>query len=1137
LCALRRTAAFLTSSAALLLPLPAGAALEPVRRPTTELGTMPRVVAGTPFVPAGHRSGRVRVIVRLAQPPLAAWGGRSLASATRVKLNARSSASRAYLARLDALQRAAVARVKSAIPDARVGERYRVVFDGFSVELPVGRLPRLVALGLRVYPSVRYTLDTNRSPDVIRAAAFSSLHGFHGEGLKIGVVDDGIDPRNPFLSGTGYTFPTTFPRGGRPWVNGKIIVARAFPGPHSGRQGRQAFVPTLSFHGTHVSGIAAGNAGTNAPRGPDHPATSGLSGVAPRAQLGNYRVFNEPTPIGLVANTPEIIAAFESAVQDGMDVINFSGGGAMSDPAEDPLLETVANVARAGVVPVISAGNDREDFGFGTVGSPGVAEESITVAAVSNEHVFASPLHVTAPDAPANLQTIPLAAGFDPPASTRQQTLVDVGTIVGRDGTPVDRKLCGAPGDRLNDPDSSPLPVGSLRGLVALASRGVCTFVSKADRARAAGANGLILVDNRFGEANGIPLELSLPSGMISDLDGARLRAYMSQTGGRTTIRSELNPAEIVTGRSGIVASFSSAAPTNFGHLLKPDVAAPGAQILSSTSPESAGSGTPFVVLDGTSMSAPHVSGAVALLLEAHPQWTPRQVRSALVSTAGPAWGNTERAQEAPVTLEGGGLIDVVRADTPLVFTDPVSVSFGDLNANHGAVRKALGVLVADAGGGAGDWSVDLRPQAASAGTSIAPEPLVSLAPGSETSLSIVVDVSEGAAAGDNFGFIVLRRGDDTRRIPYYFAVTRPGLESLPAKPLPPLASGDTRSGRSAASHYRFPSWPFGPPPDYTSGVGTDEVGAEDLYRTLVEEPLVNFGVAVWDSSPGARIHPWVLGSRDENDVWGQGGIPVNVNAYTPGFKLDVGAAGVTFARPKQYWVSVDSGRDEFSGESLAGRYRLHSWRNDVKPPVVRLLSARVAAGRPLVLARVVDFAARGATSGVDPTSLALGYRGSLVFASAYDRASGLVVFDVTTDAPTIPKGRNNVSIIASDFQEAKNLSTPNGGILPNTTVAHVRLQGVDGPAVAWATPERGRCVSKPRQPLLVAASSTAAVREVRFLDGKRLIARRAGATRGLSTAAWPTAKAKRGAHRLTAVVRDARGREASAAVAVRVCR
>src|SRR5207244_4559394 len=129
-------------------------------------------------------------------------------------------------------------------------------------------------------------------------------------------------------------------------------------------------------------------------------------GVGPRAWIGNYRVFNVPTPIGHIANTPEIAAAFESAVSDGMDVINFSGGGAETEPANDAMIEVIHNVAAAGVVPVISAGNDRDDFGMGSVGSPGTAPDAITVAAVSNTHVFAPVLSVSAAGAPATVAQI-----------------------------------------------------------------------------------------------------------------------------------------------------------------------------------------------------------------------------------------------------------------------------------------------------------------------------------------------------------------------------------------------------------------------------------------------------------------------------------------------------------------------------------------------------------------------------------------------------------------------------------------------------------------------------------------------------------------------------------------------------------
>jgi len=275
-------------------------------------------------------------------------------------------------------------------------------------------------------------------------------------------------------------------------------------------------------------------AGTTAPAGTDHPEVKGLTGVAPRAWLGNYRVFTVPTPLGHVANTPEIIEAFEAAVRDGMDVINFSGGGPQIDPANDALIEAIHNVAATGVVPVIAAGNDGDDFGLGSAGSPGTAPDAISVAAVSNTHVFAPALDVAVPGAPDVLQGIPFLGANGSPAPSdwgaASQTLVDVGSVVGRDGRPVERHLCGPAGNLASS--GGQLPAGSFKGAIALVERGLCPFTTKAEQAKAAGAIGLIVSDNRAGEANGIPAKLELPGGMIADLDGDHLRAFLATSGG-----------------------------------------------------------------------------------------------------------------------------------------------------------------------------------------------------------------------------------------------------------------------------------------------------------------------------------------------------------------------------------------------------------------------------------------------------------------------------------------------------------------------------------------------------------------------------------------------------------------------------
>jgi minor extracellular serine protease Vpr len=1124
----------LAVATALLVACPATAALTPIRRTFGDL-TFPRVRAGTLHVPANQLTGRVRVIVGLRMPPLAAAYGRTFAAAeARRKLDVSTAASRSYLAREVAAQRRAVAALRRAIPEARIDRRFQIVLDGITVTLPATKLDRLASLDFaaRIYPSMRFRLLTDTSPSVIGADALHQRTGAKGDGIKIGIVDDGVDPTNPFFKAAGFSYPPGFPKGGRRWTTPKVIVARAFPGPRSGRPGRLALDRRASFHGTHVAGIAAGDAGTSSPGGNDHPPTTGLSGVAPRVYLGNYRVFNVPTPLGNVANTPEIAAAFESAVRDGMDVINFSGGGTESEPSNDAMLDVIRNVAAAGVVPVIAAGNDRDDFGLGTVGSPGTAPAAITVAASSNTHVFAPVLSVQGASAPDQLRRVPIqviqANEFPAGLASSPATLVDVGRLTSPGGAPVDRRVCGI-GEDPNDPASTPLAPGSLSGMIALVSRGHCTFLSKAERVRRAGAVGLILVDNRQGEANAIPIALTLPGGMISDLDGAQLRAYLATTNGTAPITVGRLPDRIETGRSGVITSFSSAGLTAFQDLLKPDVAAPGGQILSSTLPEATG-GSPFLVLDGTSMATPHVAGAAALLVQLHPAWTAQQIKSALVSTTGTAWFDTARTKEAPVTLAGSGLVDVDRAADPKVFTDPASLSFGDLDVTHSGQSRALVVRVSDAGNGAGGWTTELDPQSASRGASLDVTPIVTIAPGGEAELVVVARASASAPAGEDYGVILLRQGQATRKIPYAFVVSRPALELVPPAKLERFQLGETLNGPNRVDEYCCPSEPFGPAPDYF-GKPMDESGAEKLYVTSVSKPIVNLGVAVTSSSPSSLIDPWFLGSPDERDVQGGGGTPVNVNDYMFDFQADIGAAGSTFPRQQRFYVAVDSRSDPFSGRPLPGRYLLRSWQNDLRPPRIRLLTPRVGTGRPTIVARATD-----AKSGVDPLSLVIGYSGVMVAAAAYDPLSGLAVFTLPAAARPIPVGRTRAVISASDFQETKNVNTISDAIMPNTAFTPVTIVGVRGPAVTWLEPAAAACVARTAS-LAVVASSDKKVASVRFLaDGNQVGRDRTGSA-DIFNGTWHSQHAHSGTHVLAAIATDVAGRRVEATRLVRVCK
>ena len=401
-----------------------------------------------------------------------------------------------------------------------------------------------------------------------------------------------------------------------------------------------------------------------------------------------------------------------------MDVINFSGGGPQIEPANDALIEAVHNVAAAGVVPVIAAGNDRDDFGLGSVGSPGTAPDAISVAAISNTHVFAPALDVTAPGSPDSLVGIPFigANGARAPAAwgSADQTLVDVGTIVGTDGKPVEPASV-RPARRARQPERN-------------AARRLAERRDRARRARH------LPVRREGRRRRGSPARSGSSSSTTArarrtrSRSTSRSRAARSRTStapgcARTWPRtaagrpcaSAARPLELETGRSGVITSFSSAGPTAFGHDLKPDVSAPGGQILSSTLPNTSASRVRRL--------RRHVDGDAARRRRGRAPARSctargRRRRSSRRSSRppAPAWADTARTQEAPVTLEGGGLVALPRAADPQLFTRARLALVRGSDVLHGAASRALLVRLTDAGDGAGTWQVQLEPQAATAG-------------------------------------------------------------------------------------------------------------------------------------------------------------------------------------------------------------------------------------------------------------------------------------------------------------------------------------------------------------------------------------------------------------------------------------
>jgi hypothetical protein len=405
----------------------------------------------------------------------------------------------------------------------------------------------------------------------------------------------------------------------------------------------------------------------------------------------------------------------------------------------------------------------------------------------------------------------------------------------------------------------------------------------------------------------------------------------------------------------------------------------------------------------------------------------------------------------------------------------------------------------------------------------------VAISPGGEADVSIVGSATAAAQPGDEMGFVVLTKGTVTRRIPYYFEVTKPALENVPATELKTFVTGDTIRGENRVSQYRWPSWPFGPPPSYT-GAAMNENGAEHLYTTLLSVPAINLGVSVLAQSSNSLIDPWLLGSPNENDVQGIAGTPVNSNSLMFDFKADVEAAATVFPRTKRYYVSVDSGSDPFTGQAFPGQYLLRTWVDDLTPPAMRLLSTRVAAGRPTLAARTTD-----SQSGVDPLSIVVGYNNIVLGAAAYDPASGVALFPIPANAPAFKAGKRAATLSASDFQETKNVNTIGTNVLPNTTFKGVKLTVVTGPALTWVVPLTNACAAKTER-LLVVASSTKKIESVTFFDGKKKLKTIKTGLQGLYAQDWSTKGARKGKHVLHATVRDAGGRTFSASRPVRVC-
>ncbi|MBI5067120.1 MAG: S8 family serine peptidase [Deltaproteobacteria bacterium] len=532
---------------------------------------------------------------------------------------------------------------------------FRTLFNGFSVRVKpseLGKLRRMTGVkSLTPVISIPAPQATAApSPELFTALAMTgadvahSQLGLTGRGVKVGVIDTGVDYDNADLGGSGVPAQnsTDFP-------NARVVTGWDFVGDDFNADDTSptfnltttpdALPDDCAGHGTHVAGIIGAN---------------GLvTGVAPRVKIGAYRVFG----CGGSTTADVMIAAMEKALEDGMDVVNMSIGSAFTWP-QYPTAVAANRLVRKGVVVVASIGNSGAS-GLYSAGSPGLGKDVIGVASFDNTHDYL-PYFTVSPDG--------LAVGYGaatgaPPAPTSGSApLAAAGTA------------CAA------------LPAGSLSGQVALIVRGGCTFHVKAANAQAAGAAAVVLYNDRTGRVSPTvvgAVPITIPFVAITQADGRAIGARIAA--GATEITWTASQGSFPSATGGLISSFSS-----YGLSpdldLKPDLGAPGGSIYSTYPLEQGGHAT----LSGTSMASPHVAGAVALLLEARPHTPAREVRGILQNSADPKpwWGNPGAGHLDMVGRQGAGMVQIDQAVLSSVRITPAKLALGE--SQSGPVTREL---------------------------------------------------------------------------------------------------------------------------------------------------------------------------------------------------------------------------------------------------------------------------------------------------------------------------------------------------------------------------------------------------------------------------------------------------------------
>ena len=650
--------------------------------------------------------------------------GEPLASYVRTKppqgkkIDFASNTARAYRAQLSKRRNDYKAWLRTNVPQASVTGEFDISLNAVAVKLNGASLAQAAASPMVLsaqYQGLFYPAIADPDLALIRAEPAWARNGgtaaSAGAGVKVAIVDSGIDQTHPCFSDSGFAAQTQL--GDKRFTNNKVIAARVFNNklPQNGLTAEG-----VGEHGTHVAGTVACNHQTAATvKGVAIP--YGVSGVAPRALLGNYNVFP-----GTVANarSEDILNALEAAYADGFDVANMSLGGG-SHGIQDLLTVAVDNLDQANMVVAVANGN--EGPGYFTVGSPGMAERALTAGASSVPHFVGAPVSVAAATyGAASGDFAVVAANFTAPLAVVAGTVNGLGTA------------CAA------------LASGSLTGKIALLSRGTCSFSTKIRNAQGAGAAAVLVANNVAGDptamaSDGTAAQPLIPAYMVSLGDGQTLRA--ASTGSSTTIGATLS--YFLSANANIMAGFSSQGPTDVDFRVKPDVVAPGVNVLSSVPHHACATPPCFAFFSGTSMASPHLAGSAAVILGQYPQWSAAQVRSAVVNTAqrGALKSFANATPVADVNIVGAGLEDLLAAVNAQVTLDPVSLSFNAVPSGSGQSR-VLEMTLTNVSGAARTLDLAIGAQPGGVSYSVSPS-TVALAAGASAVVQVTMQTRVGA--------------------------------------------------------------------------------------------------------------------------------------------------------------------------------------------------------------------------------------------------------------------------------------------------------------------------------------------------------------------------------------------------------